>query len=312
MELLMIMFWSVLVALLLLWVLPKRTLRFLGLIHIRAFRPFSPNWITAYSAVFTIVGIILYTRHPILGFVVVVFAATLDRLDGKMAFVLMTTLAPRNKWSTGSSGQLLAPVTHFTVVPTDDTSRNNLWKIIRLLFAKRPNLIPTIVVEEIAPRDSRFNRWWYEFNFPGGTDLGEVFDPASDKVKSLSILIYFVFQGTLNPWLVCLLAATELFGTVIRRPFNLLQSHIGKTKATGVGKYKVMIQWLLVILCAPYHQHWIEQDHWAYGMESGLIWIQCLVDLLAIASVLSRFKGIRRHSEVIEVLDSLEKSTEHE
>jgi phosphatidylglycerophosphate synthase len=262
-ELLEIMLWSGLVALLLLGI-PKRTLRFLGNLALGSVRPLGPNWITTYSIVVTLIGMWIYTFHPIAGFVVVVVGSILDRLDGKMAMALGNPFPNPKPFGKG----------FFTA--------------------------------------EGFRHWWAEFNHNGPTDLGMVYDPFGDKVKSFSILFYFVFQGILCPWLVWILVLPELIGTLIRPPFNLLQSLVGKTKATGIGKYKVMAQWTTIILCVPVHQRWIDSAHWANGLDKALDWLMGLIVVLAIASVVSRFKWTRRQRELKDVLDSLEKSTEHE
>jgi phosphatidylglycerophosphate synthase len=262
-ELLEIMLWSGLVALLLLGI-PKRTLRFLGNIALGSYRPLGPNWITTYSIVVTLIGMAVYTAHPVTGFVIVVGGSILDRLDGKMAMALgnpFTDPEPFGK----------------TLFTAED-----------------------------------FQHWWKEFNHNGPTDLGMVFDPLGDKIKSFSILFYFASKGILCPWLVWILLIPELIGTLIRPPFNLLKDRIGKTQATGIGKYKVMVQWMTAIFCVPYDQHWIARGHWAHGMDSSLNWLLGLIVILAIASVASRFKRVRAQKEVKDVLDSLEESTKHE
>ena len=155
-------------------------------------------------------------------------------------------------------------------------------------------------------------RLWIEMNFPGVTDLGKVFDPFADKLKSLTLMLCMAQDGLLSPWLVGLLVIPEVVGTVIRRPFYYLQRFIQDSKATAVGKYKVMLQWVTIILCIPYQKHWIDLGHWAFGLDWVLNWFLGLTILLAFASVVSRFKWARRQREVRKVMKTLEKSTEHE
>jgi phosphatidylglycerophosphate synthase len=278
--------YSIVVALLLLGV-PKSILARLGRITFQplGWRPLSPNWVTAHSVLITLVGLWVYQRgFPQWGFVTIVGASILDRLDGKVAFAIGETLAPPSQW-TRTRGIM------------------NQW------FAPVANASGTFRTEKLGTAKTWLGRWWLEFNFPGGTDLGKIFDPFGDKLKSLTIVVYFSQRGFLSPWLVGALFIPEIVGTIIRRPFYCLEHMTQTSKATAVGKYKVLIQWIMVILCALYDQQWVEPNHWA---KWNLNWLMGLVILLAVASVASRLKWVRHRREVKDFMDTLEKSTEHE
>ena len=268
--------------------LKNPTLKRLGLIELPpelgGFRPFAPNWLTAYSVLITLWGYKVYQTQTALGVSIAVFGAMLDRLDGKMAAALGQTLSSPLTWTRGMMNLVFGDVTD-----SQGVTRNK-----RLGHAK-----------------TWFGRWWIEMNFAGGTDLGKVFDPFGDKLKSLTIMLCMADQGFLKPWLVGILVIPELAGTVIRRPFYYFQRLTQDSKATAVGKYKVVFQWITIILCIPYQKHWIESGHWAFGMEWTLNWLLGLTILLAFASIASRFKWVRRQREVKEMIDTLEKSTEH-
>ena len=100
--------------------------------------------------------------------------------------------------------------------------------------------------------------------------------------------------------------------TAIRRPFYLLQKHVGQSKATAVGKYKVMLQWMAIIFSIPYHQGWVDPGEWAYGQEWALNALLILSILLAFGSVFSRFRWARERKEVFEIIQALDRSAEHE
>jgi len=286
-ELLETIFGGGLVAILLLSV-NKPTLIRLGSIsfpQLGHFRPFAPNWLTAYSIVITLWGYRVYQTQTALGVSIAVFGAMLDRIDGKMANALGQTLSAPSTWTQGLMNKVFGNVTDAQGITRNKClGRAKTW----------------------------VGRLAIEMNFAGGTDLGKIFDPMGDKLKSMIIMLCMAQDGFLSPWLVGILAIPELVGTVIRRPFYYFQELTHSSKATAVGKYKVVIQWITIILCIPYQKHWVDLGHWAFGLEPGLNWFLGLVVLLAIASVLSRFKWARRQREVKEVLDSLEKSTKHE
>ncbi|MBI5421725.1 CDP-alcohol phosphatidyltransferase family protein [Candidatus Peregrinibacteria bacterium] len=268
--------------------MPKPTLVRLGSISLPElghFRPFAPNWLTAYSIVITLWGYSIYQTHTALGVWIAVFGGMLDHLDGKMAFNLGQNLSSPLTWTQGMMNQVFGETTDAQKV-----TRN-----------KRLGAAKTWV-----------GQLWIEMNFPGGTDLGKVFDPFGDKLKSLTIMFCMADAGLLSPWLVGILAIPELAGTVTRRPFYYFQRFTQDSKATAVGKYKALAQWVAIILCIPFQKHWLSPGDSAFEAKWALNWILGLTILLAFASVASRFKWVRRQREVKEVLESLEKTTEHE
>lgn len=275
------------VALLLLGV-PKSALKKLGKYTIPEFnnlRPFAPNWITLYSAIIALCGLKLYEHSPVIGVMVAVFGCMLDRMDGKIAHSVGLTLAPPDQWTKGMM---------------------DYW------FAEVTDLKGSVIQCRLGKAKTWPGRWLLEFNFSGATDLGAVFDPFMDKVKGLAMLAFFANYGVISLWLVGFLMVPELLGTAIRRPFYMFQKHVGQGKATAVGKYKVMIQWMVIIFSIPFHKGWIEPGHWAYHQEWALDALLILSIFLAFASVLSRFRWAREQKEVREVIQALDKSAEHE
>jgi phosphatidylglycerophosphate synthase len=71
--------------------LPPRLLRAAARI-----KGLSPNWVTVYGVPLTWLGILIYFHnHEFLGFLLVTFALTLDRIDGKMATLGETFVPPQ-------------------------------------------------------------------------------------------------------------------------------------------------------------------------------------------------------------------------
>ncbi len=242
-------------------------LQFLGCIKYKScFRPFAPNWLTLYSFILTIFGFSLYlASNPVWGLIIGFYGAMLDYFDGRMARALKhTLLASPKKWDTDIAMQIFADVR-----------------------------FPNGKVENVRIGISRtiFSKWWIEFNFPGTTDLGKVFDPFADKLKALSILVYFGFwTDILNSWLVIIIVAPEVFGTLLRRPFRFLQKYVKQSKASWVGKTKAMLQWVTIICCITVDLGLENKEYWAILPN----FILSLTIIFAIYSILSRLNWYKK------------------
>jgi phosphatidylglycerophosphate synthase len=246
-------------------------------------RPLSPNWITAYSLIISLVGIaFFFAGSPALGVSVAGFGAMLDRLDGRMAHVLARVVPDPRKW-TRKLGVLVA-----TGTDHDDLH------------------------DYVVRDDTPLGRWWFEMNFGGGTDLGKVLDPGADKVKTLVLLVAFSYAGLLAWWLVLILIVPELLGTLIRRPFYLLSHHQKEPRATAVGKWKAVVQWVVMIICLLFYQGWFTD-----GISPARQWWICNGVLafsiaLAIMSVGSRLKLVRDSATFKDALTTIDSSLSHD
>lgn len=275
------------VAILLIVAFPMSLLRKLGGIVFLRFRPFAPNWITFYSIPITVCGIYLwlFQGESVWGMSIAIFGAFLDRIDGRMAYAMGETLPLPETWIVNDKGEVFADVT--------DRKGNTENK-------------------KIGIAQSALGKWWIEFNWRGGTDLGKVFDPFADKVKSIYIMVCFVFLGLLNPWIVGAMVIPEIVGTLMRRPFTFLKKWIHSGRATAVGKWKVILQWTALVLCIPYQEQWIHERHWAAGLDWAPSAILALSLVFAVGSVFSRFKWVRKSREIDKMINTLEETTNHE
>ena len=258
-----------------------------GINYENGYRPFSPNWITTYSVVVTFAGLLFYvTDSPAIGLALITFGAALDRIDGKIAQAMGDTLHHPHKWRRGYRGCIFPTITDSNGAP----SKKNLG-VVR----------------------SEWQMFWFEFNFPGITDLGKSFDPFADKLKILVVLVYFgLWAHLLNIWLLACVVVPEVFGTLMRRPFRFMKKWTHQEDSTGIGKYKALFQWLAVACCVPFHLRWIDKTHWASGLEWVPNMFLGLSIVLACLSVLSRFKFIRQRKDVNRIIATVEESTKHE
>jgi len=107
--------------------------------------------------------------------------------------------------------------------------------------------------------------------------IGKWLDPLVDKLRVVSALVIFCFLGGIKLWVVLIVAAPEIYGTVTREPFTNIPALIGypkavsfmerlrreaakspseESKASFVGKIKTLIQDLGLIAFVPYYLHW--------------------------------------------------------
>ncbi len=262
-------------------------LKRLGQITIgESFRPFSPNWITIQGLFITIGGFAIFVWWDAWwGIAISAFGAALDRLDGKMAYAMGQQLTPPSEWKTDAERNALATVKRASgdevIIIPDSTNR--LW-----LF-------------------------WFEFNFSGTTDLGKVLDPFADKLKSTAMLAYFGWwTDVLNPWLVALMIAPEVFGTLMRRPFTFLRDWIYDSKASIVGKLKALTQWVVIALCLPFHMGYCAAGGWCELFMIVPNAILALSVLFAVLSVLSRMIFVQRYTWLKRIITMFQRAASHD
>jgi phosphatidylglycerophosphate synthase len=251
------------------------------------FRPFSPNWITLYRLILTCVGFLLYIRdgdYVLWGITLVAFGAALDRVDGKMANVVGRYLSNPSTWRRDPNNRIYAVITQADSSPE----------------------------YHVGNYHGRFSEFWIEFNFSGGTDFGKVFDALIDKFQVLVFLVYFALLPKIfSIWLVAGLYLPETFGTMMRRPFTFLNSYVHQQKASGVGKIKAVAIWVVIAISVPIHQGWIDNDHWAKGLEWTPKALLSISIVLALFSVMSRLKFFRRNKRINNVVEEVEGAIKH-
>lgn len=88
------------------------------------------------------------------------------------------------------------------------------------------------------------------------TETGKWLDPLVDKI----VITTFVFVATCFGFgwvgLGAMILGFDLLGTTIRPPFGLGQSWVRSSKATGVGKIKLVFYFLYLLSAVAYHRGW--------------------------------------------------------
>lgn len=223
-------------------------LRYVGNSDVNGLHLFAPNLLTIYGLGSYYIGFPLYivcnlaggrllsadSLMDILALIGILMAALgglMDALDGWMSRVLRRKIKePPDEW-----GDLQGDVSA-TVTENGVTERKVIGHGIRSYGAKL----------------------WLEITYPGGTHLGQALDPHADKLKMDPSLILYIFLGILNPWLVAIFIPPEVIGSLMRRPWPLLEKWSHGQSATPYGKVKVYFVWVILAAGVPFLEGWTE------------------------------------------------------
>ena len=259
-------------------------------------RPFSPSWITLYSMLVWL-GFGLYLiGFIVLGVCLSVHFGPYDRLDGKSANACKQTLAPPRDWRTGYSGcgGFLVGYSSFAMAVV--TSHNGDRR------------------EERCNDYSKWSRLWFEFNFPGRTELGAILDAGTDKLKApLISLVFAIFRGVMNPWSFVPMIFFEATGICMRRPFHFLDAWTYKEQRSNwIGKTKAVVQWVHAIASLLFDQDWGETmglNPWRDEILYGLL---AASTVLAAASVFSRLRFVRENKAMDDIVTAGNEAYNHD
>lgn len=146
--------------------------------------------------------------------------------------------------------------------------------------------------------------------------IGKWLDPLFDKLKYLSMIIWFSTLGIINPWIVAWIVSWDALGTIIRNPINIgvrmwwyskrmkkgraqfWMNQIGRrmargTKAKFFGKAKSTVQSVGLAVCMLYHVHFTTGS----SIPNA---VYVLAAFLGVLSVLSRIHIHKRFDRVID------------
>ncbi len=132
---------------------------------------------------------------------------------------------------------------------------------------------------------------------PHNENLGKVIDPLADKLTFLPPFFVLAIQGIVPWWLVTPLVSLELLSTLMRRPFHLLISYQKtekerKDQATGIGKLKVMFQFVTLLACGPLIFGWTTYSLWIPGILTGMTLVFGALSVLSRMSLRGRSKEV--------------------
>lgn len=132
---------------------------------------------------------------------------------------------------------------------------------------------------------------------PHNEDIGKVIDPLADKLTFLPPFFVFAIQGIVPWWLVVPLVTLEILSTLMRRPFNLLITYQKtekekKDQATGVGKLKVLFQFITLLACGPLTLGWTTYSLWIPGVLTVITLMFGMLSILSRMSLRGKTKEV--------------------
>lgn len=311
-------------ALVLLYVItPIRLLKYTGTIP-----GMTANWVSIERVPVTLYGFgIWFTADGDqsqlwLGFLVTVLGLSMDRLDGKIAKAIISRLrflltirmiGSDGKSVYGNSSEVLSPPL---------TRDNQLWawyemkEVVVTRVPRKPGsrrlrkhrtekkTLKPVLLEDWIHGLTPFHTFVPMFIIvkqEGGnhaglhlklTGLGEVIDPGADKLCYLPIFAYLAMMGHLQMTAAVLMIAVDIFGTILRRPFDTLpgfrrlQRLVGEEKASPYGKTKVAFQIFTLLAIMPETAGWLggKGQVVSFWLTSGLLWLAVLMGVLSVLS----------------------------
>lgn len=256
------------------------------------------------------------------GLLAVVFGLALDRLDGKVVKWVLSRLQFLADYVTiRKNGRDISCITPLILTPPL-TKDNQLWawyevtetvitRVPRQPGSKRMRKIrsKTKVMKRVqledwiyrlTPEHTILPMFYIERQDEGLyrglhlklTGLGDVLDPGADKLCYLPVFAYMVWLGNLQMAAAIAMILVDLFGTVLRRPFDTmpglrhLQKLVGEAKASYVGKTKVAFQIITLLVDMPASAGWLTPAgrEYSYLLTSGCLWIAVALGVLSVLS----------------------------
>lgn len=251
----------------------------------------SPNWLSFWRIPLVWLGFGLYLGgYHLVGFLIVVFGLTLDRLDGKEATAMKERIEPIPLEPEKSKTLVLRRITDHPAIKKAKQQlqqagvnaplyKNHLtgWHLFVRETARgqKQQQDKRIYLDPWIFNHIRSHTWLPMFKLepdlkanPASlrltyTGLGEWFDPLVDKINFLPFFVFLAFRGELYWWAVFPMIWVDLAGTVIRRPFidwkifGWLKRMVREAKSGPFGKTKYIFQFTSLLVVMPSVAGWI-------------------------------------------------------
>lgn len=103
--------------------------------------------------------------------------------------------------------------------------------------------------------------------------MGKFLDPLADKILVSSILIYFVYTQSLDPWMVILFITRD---TVVGGIRSIAAAENVIIDAQSTGKWKAALQMIALpmIMIGPLHENFPNQK-----IGVGILWLSVILSL---------------------------------
>jgi len=183
-----------------------------------------------------------------------------------------------------TAGRFFMAIGFFIVLAFYDAYNPPAWPVLDLALAIFLVAVATDVVDGYLAR--RMGHM---------TTFGRIADPFVDKIMVCGALAYFIggqfiqpgVDGAMEnvtgwrPWMVVVILAREFLVTGMR---SLVESQHMDFSAIGIGKAKLILQFLAILWTLVYVGHYAgagESAPWARGGRDMLIWSATLLTLLS-------------------------------
>lgn len=263
---------------------------------------FSPNWLSFWRLPLVALGFTLFLNdYHFLGLMIVVFALTLDRIDGKMAMTFksrlrsLPTQSPQDVGHTSRHLKLVKPTTEINVPLYN--GRLTGWHVFERddLRAHRHRQDRRIFLDDWIFLHIGDQTWLPMFKLKPDlavnppslrltyTGIGEWFDPLVDKLNFLPIFAYLAYVGELKYWAVLPMIFVDLASTIIRPPFlqfpvfRFLQPYLRESKAGPFGKIKYIFQFTSLLALMPSTAGWVPRSAQAQSAQIASTVLLCAV-----------------------------------
>lgn len=256
----------------------------------------SPNWLSLQRIWIIWLGQWIFltsqgsTTRLFSGFLIVAFGLMLDRLDGKQAQSMLASIkfvqhANDNGGLMANSSDLWA--WYRVEEENDQGEKVPLDKRIVLenwisLHSQNSSIVPMFHIEPDREANPPALRLQLTYN-------GDWIDPLSDKFNFLPLFCYLAYCDLLYWPMAVLMVTSDLFSTVLRKPFQSwpgfrrLQKYIRDSKASPFGKTKIIWQISSLLSLIPAIANWLSPAEFPLSKVIA----SCLLGLGLIAGVLS-------------------------
>ena len=288
---------------------------------------FPPNWLSIQRNWIIWLGQVVFfsadgsINQLFAGFLIVAFGLMLDRIDGKMAMSILASIKflPQANDNSGQLANSFSLWAWYRVTQENPHGEKVLvdrriiledW--IYSLSAGR-TVVPMFRIE----RDDQANPPALRLHL---TYIGEWLDPLCDKFNFLPLFCYLVHRDMLYWPVVVPMVLSDLFSTVIREPFlswpgfRRLQDYIRETKASPIGKTKVIWQITTVLSTIPAAAKWLSSTelHQSKAIASCLLGLAVIVGVLSTTSRLTLWPSLLQAFGLRKAYQTFKKGYDHD
>ncbi len=287
----------------------------------------SPNWLSIQRIWIIWLGQWLFfaadgnVNRLFAGFLILVFAHLLDRLDGKQAksILAMIKIVPQANDNSGlmANSSLLWAWYSVEEENAQGEKVRRDQRVILEIWITNLSTHHTIVPMFHLARDETARPPALRLSLTG---IGEWLDPLSDKFNLLPLLAYLAWRDMICWPVVALMVVSDIVSTIVREPFlswpgfRRLRKYTSEMKASPFGKTKVIWQILSLLALLPAVAGWLNPTELQQSrlIASYLLGLGVLAGVLSTASRLTVWHSLIQAAGLRRAYHKFRKGYEHE